>query len=87
MVKPLRMAAFTVSVVDLLPTSEPLMVALVSLLTAVVVMLKVALVAPLATVTLAGTLAHTLPEDKVTVTPPTGAGPPIVTVPTEPTVP
>jgi hypothetical protein len=49
--------------------------------TALVVMLNVALVAPAATVTLAGTVAAALLLDSVTTAPPAGAGPSSVTVP------
>ena len=53
------------------------------LATAVVVMVKVAVVAPAATVTLAGTDAAALLLDNVTLRPPVGAALPSVTVPVE----
>src|ERR671935_110541 len=57
------------------------MLTLVSAVTALVVMLNVALVAPAATVTLAGTDAAGLLLVSVTCWPPAGAGPFSVTVP------
>jgi len=51
--------------------------------TAVVVTVKVAVVEPLATVTLAGTVALLLLDDKLTTTPPDPAEPLSVTVPVE----
>jgi hypothetical protein len=51
--------------------------------TAVVVMVKVAVVAPAATVRVAGTVAAGLLLDKVTTVPPVGAWPESVTVPCE----
>jgi hypothetical protein len=59
------------------------MVADVVELTAVVVTVKVAVVAPAATVTLAGTVADALLLDKLTAVPPVGAALLRVTVPVE----
>ena len=55
--------------------------------TGFVVTLKVAVVAPAATVTLAGTMAADLSLASVITTPPAGAGPLIVTVPVDPVPP
>jgi len=67
-------AATTVNVADLLvPPSDPVSVTGVSLVTAVVVTLKVAVVAPSATVTLAGTVAAALSLTSPTIAPPAGA--------------
>ena len=57
------------------------MVALVVVATTPVSMVKVALVPPPGTVTLAGTIAAVLLLDRVTVAPAAGAGPLRVTVP------
>src|SRR6476660_10540400 len=59
------------------------MVTVVLLPTAVVVIGKVALLAPAGTVTLAGTVAAVLLLDSVTVAPPVGAAPLRVTVPVD----
>ena len=59
------------------------MVADAVLATAVVVTVKVAVVAPAATVTLTGTVAAALLLDRVTASPPVGAALPKVTVPVD----
>ncbi len=59
------------------------MLAVVDAVTVVVVMVKVAVVAPAGTTTLVGTVADALLEASVTVTPPVGAGPLRVRVPVE----
>ena len=56
-------------------------VTVVVVLTAVVGTVNVALVAPAATVTVAGVWADELLSERVTITPPVGAGPVNVTVP------
>src|SRR6266850_2299323 len=63
------------------PPYEPEIVTTADVATALVVTLKLALVAPLGTVTLAGTVAAGLLLDSVTCAPPAGAGPFSVTVP------
>ena len=68
-------------VVALLPVMAPVIVTLVELATAVVVTLNVALDAPAATVTDAGTVTDALEEVRVTTWPPVGAAPFRVTVP------
>ena len=60
-----------------------MMVAVVVAPTPLVVTVKVALLAPAATVTVAGVVADALLSDKVTAAPPAGAGPLKVTVPVE----
>src|SRR5947207_1072500 len=71
---PLRPVAVTVSVaVFVAPPFTPVIVTGVDAPTAVVVTLNVALVAPAATATLAGTPAAVLPLDSVTTAPPAGA--------------
>jgi hypothetical protein len=73
-----------VSVADLLtPKLVALMEAVVTELTTEVVILKVAEVAPAFTRTVVGTCALGLELDNGTLIPPAGAGPLIVTVPTE----
>jgi hypothetical protein len=63
--------------------NAPLMVAVVEVVTDPVVMVKVALVAPDATVTVAGTVAAALLLPSETTAPPAGAAPVNVTVPSE----
>lgn len=59
------------------------MVTAVEVVTATVVTVKLALLAPAATVTLAGVVEDALLSDSVTSAPPVGAGPFRVTVPTD----
>jgi hypothetical protein len=74
----------TVSVaVAEVPPEAAVIVAEAAVATAVVVIVNVPEVAPAATVTLAGGTALALLEDKVTTSPPVGAGPVKVTVPVE----
>lgn len=61
----------------------PLILTVVVLDTGRVEIVNVATVRPAGTVTLAGTVAFTLSEPRVTIEPPTGAGPLSVTVPVE----
>ena len=59
----------------------------VEMVTALVLTVKVALLAPARTVTLEGTLATTLLLESITCAPPVGAGPLSVTVPVDCTPP
>jgi hypothetical protein len=69
------------------PAYDAEMVTGVEAVTALVLTVKVAPVAPAATVTLGGTLAAPLSLESITCTPPVGAGPLSVTVPMEDCVP
>jgi hypothetical protein len=63
--------------------SEAEMVAVVVVETEVVATVNLAVVAPAATVTIAGTVAYPLLEDRVTINPPVGAARLMVTVPVD----
>ena len=77
-------AGFTVSkVVLVVPPYDAEMVTDVEAVTALVVTANVALVAPAATVTLAGTAAADPLLERATTAPPVGAAPPSVTVPVD----
>jgi hypothetical protein len=76
-------ATVTVKMALRLTPNVPVMVAEVDELTPEVVMIKVAVRFPAATVTLAGTLVAELPAERVTIVPPEGAGPLRVTVPVD----
>jgi hypothetical protein len=69
------------------PAYDAEMVTGVEAVTALVLTVKVALVAPAATVTLVGTLAAPLLLESITCAPPVGAGPLNVTVAVEDCVP
>lgn len=69
------------------PDRVAVIAAVVSAATGVVAMLKLALVAPAATVTVAGTVAFGLLEARLITVPPAGAAFAILTVPVEPTPP
>ena len=72
-----------VKVADFVIPKVPEIVTAVVAFTFLVLTGKVALVAPEATVTLVATLAKLLPLDRVTTTPPAGAGAFSATVPVE----
>jgi hypothetical protein len=75
----------TVKVAVCVAPNEPVMITAVFVLTAVVVIAKLALVFPLVTTTLAGVCpTAVLLLDSVTVAPPIGAGPVRLTVPVAP---
>jgi hypothetical protein len=77
-------AGFTVSkVVFVVPAYEAEMVTGVTAVTALVVTVNVALVAPAPTVTLAGTVAADPVLERATTAPPLGAAPLSVTVPVD----
>ena len=77
-------AGFTVSrVVLVVPPYEAVMVTGVAAVTALVVIVNVALLVPAATVTLAGTVAADTLLERSTTTPPLGAAPLSVTVPVD----
>jgi hypothetical protein len=78
-----NVAAFTVSVAVRATPNVPVITTDVFAATGVVVTVKVAVLAPAATVTLAGTVAAALLSDSVTTAPPVGALPFSVTVPVE----
>ncbi len=71
-----------VAVLDVLPR-VPVMISLTAPATGVVLIVNVAVVAPAATTTFAGTVALVSLADSVTVVPPVGAAPSRVTVPVE----
>ena len=71
---PVKVAAVIVSVaVWLVPLTDPVMIAEVLVATGTVLIVKVAVDAPAATITFAGTVAFVDPEERVTVVPPVGA--------------
>jgi len=77
----INVAGVMVSVADFAAPPLPnVIVAVVCALTGIVVIAKVTVVAPPATVTVVGTVASTLLDVTTTVTPPEGAGPDKVTV-------
>ena len=75
---------FTVSVANLVvPPLKPEMLTVVGVVTGLVVTVKVAVVAPAATVTLVGTVAAAESSERDTAAPPAGAAALKVTVPVE----
>ena len=83
-VTPVSVAGLIVSVAVLLvPARVAVIVAVVALETDVVLTVKVAVVAPAATVTVAGTVALVVLDERLTAVPPVPAGPLRVTVPVE----